>query len=436
MNLFKSSLYNFITLIGLFIIGFFSNVLIIKLIGPEGKGILSIFSAFFGIFVSIGFLSLGSGLIYYTNTIRKPTEYFSSSLFYSVIITITLIIIALGGAKFFLHSFFQGMTENYFYLGVALLFISILVKPTIAFARAMHDTKAYNLSLFLNKIVYIIVLIIIFILKLEITAFHIILILAFASLFNISYLLFKYSKYIHLNSISITPIKNMLKYSLKEHIGVIAQKLNLRIDILIMSIFLNSEEIGYYAIAVLFAELIWYIPNSISVFLFPKISSYNNKVDSAIYTARINRFNFITTILISLIILLVSKYFIILFFGSDFLISYNVLKVLTIGTIMFGNTKILTKYYSGIGKPIMNTYGALIGMIINIPALLILVPKYGVYGSAIATSVSYTVLSIFFIIHFKYKEYRKSSIFDILVIKPEDYKIIVNSTKKLLKVKL
>ena len=68
----------------------------------------------------------------------------------------------------------------------------------------------------------------------------------------------------------------MLSFSLKEHIGVIAQKMNLKIDILIMAGFLGAKEIGYYSIAVLFAELIWYVPNSIGIFLYPKIAYKND----------------------------------------------------------------------------------------------------------------------------------------------------------------
>jgi O-antigen/teichoic acid export membrane protein len=220
----------------------------------------------------------------------------------------------------------------------------------------------------------------------------------------------------------------MLSFGIREHLGALSHKLNLRLDILILAPLVEISEIGYYSIAVVFAQLVWYIPDSIGTFLFPKIASRNNNKSSAKLTAQINRISITVVVLISVIIYFTSKIFIPIMYGIDFQKSVVVIKILLFGTVGLSIQKILTKYFSGIGKPLITSWASIVGLITSVPLLFILVPIYGIIGAAIATAISYLFMAIFAIVLFKYNS--DVNLFDLMIVKITDFRDILEKVKK------
>ena len=129
---------------------------------------------------------------------------------------------------------------------------------------------------------------------------------------------------------------------------------------------------------------------------------------------------------------LLNEYFIVFLFGEDFYISAEVFSILIFGTIGLSIAKILTKYFSGIGKPIINSLSATLGLIINIPLLLLLVPKFGVYGAAYATSISYVIVSLCVLVVFLKDTNRFQFTFkDLLFVTGDDITELFNNIKSL-----
>ena len=70
------------------------------------------------------------------------------------------------------------------------------------------------------------------------------------------------------------------------------------------------------------------------------------------------------------------------------------------GIVMDGVSKVLANDIAGRGKPEINMLVALTASIINVIANLILVPQLNLVGSAIASSISYSVLALMLIFTF------------------------------------
>lgn len=432
MNLFKSFLYNFINLIILFLIGLLANVLIVKLIGVEGKGILSVYNAFFGLFLNFSFLSLGSGLIYHVNKTKDPGRYLNSGLLFSILLSGIIILILLACREIFLSIFFKDIPKIYYDIGIGFIFLDCVNKVTIAFSAAMRGPKIYNYGFLINKIVYVATIVLIWFSGISVKAIHIILIATGAAIIHSLYILVQYKPHFGVFSARFAAIRSMLTFSLKEHIGVVAQKLNLKLDILIMSIFLSATEIGYYSIAVLFAQLIWYVPNSIGVFLYPQIVYKDDHQHSAYMTTKINRINLAFVIAVGIVSFVLIGDIIVFLFGESFYRSAEVFRVLVFGTMGLSPAKILTKYFSGIGKPILNSQATALGLIINIPLLLILITNFGILGAAYATSISYIIISLYVSILFlKDKNRLRLTVKDLLFITKDDLSELLSKIKML-----
>jgi O-antigen/teichoic acid export membrane protein len=211
--------------------------------------------------------------------------------------------------------------------------------------------------------------------------------------------------------------KNAARYGLKAYLGNLAQFLNYRIDILLISAFLAPNAVGYYAIAVGMAETIWILPGAIATVLLPRISSLHD-TDANNLTPRIVRHTYFIIFVFVLCLFFFAKLLITVFFGSAFLPSEKPLLILLPGIIAVAGSKTLAADLSGRGKPQFAAYASFTSLAINIPLNLYLIPKWGISGAAFASSASYIAANIMVIIAFA--KTSKTSWFDILIIKKID----------------
>ena len=90
------------------------------------------------------------------------------------------------------------------------------------------------------------------------------------------------------------------------------------------------------------------------------------------------------------------------------------------GVIIIAVAKILTSDLGGRGRPEIGMFSALASLAINVPLNIILIPKWGISGSAVATSLTYIFASLIVMISFK--KISKSSWSDFLLIKAQDFR--------------
>ena len=189
--------------------------------------------------------------------------------------------------------------------------------------------------------------------------------------------------------------------------------------------------VGYYSISLLFSYIVLYIPDSIAVFLYPKLSKMKTFDEKLELTLKINRITFLVVLIISLFLILFGKIILTSFYGKEFEASYIPLAVLLIGSVLFSFVKIITKLSTADGKPAVGTKISFIGIMVNIPLLIILIPKYQILGAAIASSVSYSVMSIY-AFYWLFIRSKNITIQKLFVLNIND----VNSVRNILKFKL
>ena len=85
------------------------------------------------------------------------------------------------------------------------------------------------------------------------------------------------------------------------------------------------------------------------------------------------------------------------FYGDEFINSLLPLLILSFGSIFFSVSKILTKYYSGIGLPIINSKGAIITFFVNSILTYLLAIKFGLIGAAISSSLAYFLMMLYYL---------------------------------------
>lgn len=164
-----------------------------------------------------------------------------------------------------------------------------------------------------------------------------------------------------------------------------------RMDLVIISSILNNESVGIYSVVIKFGDLIVVLPSLIAISMLPKIKKTFN-VDK--YLESFQRvYDYVTYITYAMIlfIYLMSDWLVELVFGTDFSEASSVLLVYCLGAVFISQAVISGRYlvYEGMQKITM--YRHLLGLAINFPLNIYLIPIYGLYGAAYAT-----VLSLFF----------------------------------------
>ncbi len=93
-------------------------------------------------------------------------------------------------------------------------------------------------------------------------------------------------------------------------------------------------------------------------------------------------------------LLLIDRVVLSLVFGLDFIPALSPLRLLYPGVLLLSLSKVLSSYILARGKPAINMWLAVIGVIINLTLNLLLIPRLGISGAAIASSFAYGAMFV------------------------------------------
>lgn len=175
--------------------------------------------------------------------------------------------------------------------------------------------------------------------------------------------------------------------------SAVAGYLLMKVDQVMIKIYLDDSAVGYYAAAVKMSEAWYFVPAIICASVFPAI--INAKKTSILsYRKRLRSLYLLlvsTAVLIGIFITVSASRIINLFYGQEFLSSIPVLQIYVwAGVGMFLITGI-NKYLLVEDRLKALFIYNLIAVIFNIALNIYLIPKVGLLGAAWATLISYTI---------------------------------------------
>lgn len=178
--------------------------------------------------------------------------------------------------------------------------------------------------------------------------------------------------------------------------------INYQADILMIGYFMTKTDVGIYSIAVMFAKLIWILPDSIQRITFPLISEYYAKKMNesiSILVDKCMKYSCLFLIFSTTFFIFYGKELVATLFGTEFENSYTPLIILLIGTLFYGITKSVGSIFASMGRVDLVYKIPLISAILNLALSMALIPIYGINGVAVATTISFvvsTALTIYF----------------------------------------
>ncbi|MGH3117612.1 MAG: flippase [Gaiellales bacterium] len=185
------------------------------------------------------------------------------------------------------------------------------------------------------------------------------------------------------------------RFALPAHGGTVAAYLNYRVDELIIAAMLPPEQLGFYVLAVAIVERLWILPGAVATALLPHLT--NSKKRDPRLAATIARHVMMWTGAGCLLVFVLADVLVQLLYSSAFAPAVAPLRWLLPGVFTLSIGKVLVAELLAREKPRYTIWASSVAAAVNIVGNLVLVPRLGISGAAIASSISYSVLSLMLI---------------------------------------
>ena len=184
-------------------------------------------------------------------------------------------------------------------------------------------------------------------------------------------------------------LRRMITYGLKFHISVLAGAIIFRADLLVVNHFRGAAEAGVYSVATQFGLLLMLLPSVIATLLFPRVTAEQDAHGETTWLVTKH------TALIMLVCCLVAvpvSFLLPLVYGAAFSNATMLLLILLPGVYLIGLESVLVQHFSALGLPRAIPVYWLVTLVVNLVLVVALVPQFGAYGAAIASTVSYALI--------------------------------------------
>ena len=165
--------------------------------------------------------------------------------------------------------------------------------------------------------------------------------------------------------------------------------LNYRVNVIVLERLSSVAEIGVFALGVSVAQLTWALPQAITTALF---SHSATAPDENEFSGKVQRLFRISVLVAGLLVVglgVASPVLVPLVYGKDFTPSVRVIHLLLPGVFAMLGLKILNMDLAGRGLPNASLWAMVPALAINAATSIVLVPRLGAQGAAIASSIAY-----------------------------------------------
>lgn len=192
-----------------------------------------------------------------------------------------------------------------------------------------------------------------------------------------------------------------LGFGFEAYLANLLWALLLRSDSLLLGWSRGMALVGIYSIAVLLAELLWYLPRSLTFALSARVTSATT-AEAISLVQRAARIGLWAVIAAGALLAAVSPFLIRLLLGPAFAASYRPLLLLLpgilAGAIAAPLSLFLTQHR---GKPRVNAWISGLGLLVNLALNLWWIPRHGASGAAASSSIAYALVALLLVWHLR-----------------------------------
>ncbi len=393
------------------------GIIIARKLGPAGRGEYALALLIPGMFIT--FTSLGFGEA--SATLIGKEKYDKEKVFgclmtYVAFVTLIVGIVYYSFQRPIINFAQHGISAHVYSLSFILVPLQLFWGSISSMLLGIGIIKKISYGRFLNNLLFFFAIVSVTLLY-RLTPFIVLFLFICSWIAEIVYLHHCLKKHINLTfSFDRQILKEQFNFGISMFWSNIFVQLNRRLDSYILVFFKGNYSLGIYTVAVGLCEFVLTIPT-----VFTRVAfSYSVRAKTAenlhITTASIRQITFL--LLTSTLILAVCmKPLILLFYTSKYIEAFRPALLLLPGIISLGLSMMLGTILVGQSKPREQTVASGVSCLVTVVLDLILIPKYGISGASIASTIAYTISAIYLIR--VYKNLSQATLKDMLVIKKE-----------------
>lgn len=191
---------------------------------------------------------------------------------------------------------------------------------------------------------------------------------------------------------SWSEFKNSLHYGLRDYGGGVADYATLRLDQLMLGAMASSSALGLYVIAVRLSEITTYAAAALADALMPEVASSREIDRSEALLAQTLRLTIYFNVLLLVPLWLAAPLMLRTLFGASFVPATSAFRWLLVAAVVWSASSIVIRGLQGFGHPGLTTIARFLSAIVTAVVLLVLLPRMGITGAAIASLVGYSVM--------------------------------------------
>jgi O-antigen/teichoic acid export membrane protein len=182
--------------------------------------------------------------------------------------------------------------------------------------------------------------------------------------------------------------RRVASYGLRGQVGGLITLLNLRLDFAILGAMAGPAVLGSYAVASKYAELLRLPGTALTWVCYPRLASLS-ETEAARTARRMIRPALIGIVVAAIPVALLTSPVMRLLYGAEFGPAVDPARVLLAGMLLAGASGVASAYLYGRGSPGLNSIVLGIGLVVTVILDLLLIPRFGALGAAIASTAAY-----------------------------------------------
>lgn len=405
---------------------FIISILLARLLGPTGKGVITALFVIPNMMVSLADLGVRQASAYYIGQEKYSVqEVLSSSLFLWLITSIVSMVVVLA---YYTVPFTESYSIVLIIIGLSYVPIKILVSYLNGVLQGQQLIGRMNIKILIEfSVRLIIVILLVWIFDMGVTGAALATVLPTFAVFFYSRKMVAKTAEIKIKYLSGIP-QDMFRKGIIYALALFILQLNYKVDIVLLENIVSSSDLGIYSVGVTLAELIWQVPAAVAVVLFARSANSKSDIEASNRSAKLLRLSWIPLIIVSVIFWIGAPLFVQILYGQDFVLAGNVIRLLLPGIVVMVLFKILNADLAGRGKPLFALRIYIVTLLLNVVLNVILIPQYGINGAAFASTVSYIVGAIIFSI--AYHRHTGLSYSDLFILNKEDINLVKSTFNK------
>jgi O-antigen/teichoic acid export membrane protein len=193
--------------------------------------------------------------------------------------------------------------------------------------------------------------------------------------------------------------KEMTIYGGKTYVTSIVTFLVIRGNLFLINAWLGEAQSGIYSITIQIFDLIYILPSTLGIILFPKISSDSS--NSGELTAKVFRFSVLVIGCLCLGLIIFGRELILVLYGTKFLDGVTALYWLTPGILAYSLVNILMNDLAGRGFPLVLVFAPMVGLFVQVMLNVFLIKQYGLMIPALSSTVAFIIMLAALVARFK-----------------------------------